>query len=68
MIHEISKDYFIAPATRDSFIELPPKDAEPGMAGKFEKSLYGTHPKLSYPWATRRVCPAFVVFITPSGI
>ena len=42
MIQDISKAYFFAPATRDIFIELPPEDAEPGMVGKLEKSLYGT--------------------------
>ena len=42
MIQDISKAYFFALTTRDSFIELPAEDAEPGMVGKFEKSLYGT--------------------------
>ena len=42
MIQDISKAYFFAPATRDIFIELPPEEAEPGMVGKLEKSLYGT--------------------------
>ena len=42
MIHDISKAYFFAPATRDIFIELPPEEAEPGMVGKLEKSLDGT--------------------------
>ena len=42
MIQDISKAYFFVPATRDIFIELPPEEAEPGMVGKLEKSLYGT--------------------------
>ena len=42
MIQEISKAYFFAPETRDINIELPPEDAEPGIVGKLEKSLYGT--------------------------
>lgn len=42
MVQDISNAYFFAPATRDIFIELPPEDAEPGMVGKLEKSLYGT--------------------------
>ena len=33
---------FLRLTTRDIFIELPPEDAEPGVAGKLEKSLYGT--------------------------
>ena len=35
-------DLFLCSATRDIYIELPPEDAEPGMVGKLEKSLYGT--------------------------
>ena len=42
MVQDISKAYFFAPATRDIYIELPPEDAEEGMVGKLEKSLYGT--------------------------
>ena len=42
MNHDISKAYFFASATTDMYIELPPEDAEPGMVGKIEKSLYGT--------------------------
>ena len=42
MIQDISKAYFFAPAARDIFIEFPPEDAEPGMVGQLEKSLYGT--------------------------
>ena len=45
MIQNISKAYFFAPATRDISIERPPEEpeeAEPGMVGKLEKSLYGT--------------------------
>ena len=42
MIQDMSKAYPFAPAARDTYIELPPKDAEPGMLGKPEKSLYGT--------------------------
>ena len=42
MIQYISTAYFLAPATRDIYIERPPEDVEPGMVGKLEKSLYGT--------------------------
>ena len=42
MSQDISKAYFFAPATRDIYVELPPEDAEDGMVGKLEKSLYGT--------------------------
>ena len=42
MVQDISKAYFFAPATGDIYIELPPQDAEPGMVGKLEKSLYAT--------------------------
>ena len=61
MIQDISKAYFFDPATRDIYIELSPEDAEPGMVGNLEKSLYGTR------WARKRVCPALEAFITPSG-
>ena len=74
MIQDISKAYFLAPATRDIYIELPPEDAEPGMVRKLEKSLYGTH-DAALNWAeactkvllTMGCCPALVVSITPSG-
>ena len=39
---DIGKAYFHAPATRNIFIELPAEDAQPGMVGMLEKSLYGT--------------------------
>ena len=42
MIQDISKAYFFAPATRDIFIEFPPEEAEAGMVGKLETSLYST--------------------------
>ena len=63
-----------APATRDIFIELPLEDAEPGMVGKLEKSLYGTrdsalnwaeaYTKVLIPIGCKRVCPALVVVST----
>ena len=42
MVQDISKAYFFAPATRDIYIELPAEDAEEGMVGRLQKSLYGT--------------------------
>ena len=42
MLQDIGKAYFHAPATRDIYIELPTEDAQEGMVGKLEKSLYGT--------------------------
>ena len=39
MIQDSSEAFFFSPATRDIFVELPPEDAEPGMAGKLQKSL-----------------------------
>ena len=54
MIQDISKAYFFAPATRDIFIELPPEEAEPGMVGKLEKSIYGTR-DAALNWADTKV-------------
>ena len=50
MIQDISKAYFAVPATRDIYIELPPEEAEPGMVGKLEKSLYGIR-DAAFKWA-----------------
>ena len=42
MVQDVRKAFFFAPATRNIFIELALEEAEPGMVGKLEKSLYGT--------------------------
>ena len=39
---DVSRAYFHAKARRKLYVELPPEDAEEGMCGKLEKSMYGT--------------------------
>ena len=38
---DISRAFFHAPALRRVYVELPPEDAEEGMCGLLEQSMYG---------------------------
>ena len=39
---DIRRAYFHAKSKRDVYIRLPNEDAEEGMCGKLDKSMYGT--------------------------
>ena len=39
---DIRRAYFHAKSKRDVYIKLPSEDAEEGMCGKLDKSMYGT--------------------------
>ena len=39
---DVRRAYFHAPCKRDVYIVLPEEDAENGMCGKLEMSMYGT--------------------------
>ena len=39
---DVRRAYFHAKCKRDVYIELPGEDAEEGMCGKLDKSMYGT--------------------------
>ena len=42
MFIDTKRAYLYAPEVRQIFVELPPQDAEPGMCGRLNKSMYGT--------------------------
>ena len=39
---DVSRAYFYAPSRRQVFVKLPDEDAEPGMCGRLNVSMYGT--------------------------
>ena len=39
---DVRKAYFYAPAKRPVYVHLPEEDAEPGMCGRLNVSMYGT--------------------------
>ena len=39
---DVSRAYFYAPSRRPVFVKLPDEDAEPGMCGRLNVSMYGT--------------------------
>ena len=39
---DIKRAYMYAPEVREIYVELPPQDAQEGMCGRLNKSMYGT--------------------------